>query len=46
MKKFLKDLEWKWDYYFVIFLFNPNKAHRYDTYMIKKWGDRYPNSGT
>ena len=46
MKKFLKQLEWKWDYYFVIFLFNPNKAHRYDAYMTKKWGERYTNSGT
>ena len=46
MKKFLKDLEWKWDYYFVIFLYNPNKVHRYDAYMTKKWGDRYLNSGS
>jgi hypothetical protein len=45
MKKFLKDLEWKWDYYFLIFLYNPNKVHRYDAYMTKKWGERYTNSG-
>lgn len=41
MKKFFKDLEWKFDYYFVIFLYNPNKAHRYDKYMTDKWGSRY-----
>jgi hypothetical protein len=46
MKKFLKELDWVWDYYFAIFLYNPNKVHRYDAYMTKKWGDRYTNSGT
>ena len=41
MKRFLKELEWTWDFYFVIFLYNPNKTHRYDDYMKHKWGDRY-----
>jgi uncharacterized membrane protein len=41
MKKFLKELDWKWDYYFVVFLYNPNKVHRYHLYMAKKWGRRY-----
>jgi hypothetical protein len=43
MKKYLKELEWKWDFYFVIFLYNPHKVHRYDAYMRKKWGKRYTN---
>jgi hypothetical protein len=41
MKKFLRELDWKWDYYFVIFLYNPNKVDRYHLYMINKWGRRY-----
>lgn len=41
MKKFLVDLEWWLDYNFVIFLYNPNKVHRYDRMMILKWGARY-----
>jgi hypothetical protein len=41
MKRFLKELEWKWDFYFVIFLYNPNKVYRYDEYMKHKWGKRY-----
>jgi hypothetical protein len=41
MKKFFKELEWRWDYYFLYFLFNPNKVHRYHEYMTKKWGERY-----
>jgi uncharacterized membrane protein len=41
MKKFLRELDWKWDYYFVVFLYNPNKVHRYHLYMTKKWGRLY-----
>ena len=41
MKRFLKELEWKWDLYFVIFLYNSHKVHRYDAYMKHKWGKRY-----
>jgi hypothetical protein len=41
MKNLITELSWKWDYYFVIFLYNPNKVHRYHHYMIKKWGKRY-----
>ena len=41
MKRFLTELEWKWDFYFVIFLYNTNKVHRYDAYMKHKWGKRY-----
>ncbi len=41
MKKFFKELEWIWDYYFVYFLFNGMKRHRYDAYMSIKWGSRY-----
>ena len=41
MKKFLERLDWIIDFYFVIFLYNPHKVHRYHEYMTKKWGDRY-----
>jgi len=41
MKKFFKELDWIWDYYFVYFLYNSNKVHRYHWYMKKKWGPRY-----
>jgi hypothetical protein len=41
MRKFLKELDWKFDYYFVIFLYNPNKSNRYHKYMTDKWGSRY-----
>jgi hypothetical protein len=43
MKKFLKELDWVWDYYFVYFLYNDMKKHRYHAHMTKKWGDRYNN---
>ena len=38
MKKLLRKLDWIWDYYFVYFLYNGNKTHRYIEYMEKKWG--------
>ena len=38
MKKFLKEVEFKFDYYFVIFLYNSSKVHRY---MSDKWGSKY-----
>jgi hypothetical protein len=41
MKQFIKDWEFKFDYYFVILLYNPNKVHRYEEYMTKKWGTKY-----
>ena len=41
MKKILTDLEWFIDFYLMIFLYNPNKVHRYDDWMTKKWGTRY-----
>ena len=41
MKRFLTELEWKWDLYFVIFLYNSHKVHRYDAYMKHTWGKRY-----
>jgi hypothetical protein len=41
MKKILKDIEWNIDYYFMIFLYNSSKVHRYDHWMTKKWGTRY-----
>lgn len=41
IKHFLTELEWRWDYYFLIFLYNPNKVSRYHRYMMRKWGKRY-----
>lgn len=41
LKNYLKELEFKFDYYFTIFLYNPNKVDRYTAYMAKKWGTRY-----
>lgn len=41
LKQFLTEIDWRFDYYFVIFLYNPNKVNRYHRYMIEKWGDRY-----
>jgi hypothetical protein len=41
MKKFFKEIDWRIDYYFVYFLYNSNKVHRYHRYMIDKWGARY-----
>jgi hypothetical protein len=41
LKQFLTEIDWRWDYYFLIFLYNPNKVHRYHKYMTDKWGDRY-----
>lgn len=41
LKKFLMEIDWRWDYYFVIFLFSPKKVNRYHRYMIEKWGERY-----
>ena len=41
MKKFLKTLEFNFDYYVVYFLYNGNKINRYYEYMNKKWGDRF-----
>jgi hypothetical protein len=41
MKRFFKQLEWVFEYYFVYFLFKPDKLHRYHYFMRKKWGDKY-----
>jgi len=38
MKKFLKKVDWVLDYYFVIWLYSPNKIDRYSKYMEDKWG--------
>ena len=39
MKKFFKKLEFWFDLYFVYFLYNGNKTHKYYEYMNKKWGN-------
>ena len=41
MKTLLTNLEYWCDMHLTIFLFNPNKMNRYNTFMIKKWGKRY-----
>ena len=41
MKKFLKKLDWIFDYYIAYFLYNENKLYRYHDYMKSKWGDKY-----
>ena len=38
MKRVMEKLEWVTDYYFVYFLYNPNKMERYHQYMEDKWG--------
>jgi hypothetical protein len=37
LKKVLLKIDWWFDYYFVWFLYNPNKRYRYFDYMKKKW---------
>jgi hypothetical protein len=44
MKNLLKELDWIFDFYFVIFLYNPNKVSRYHRYMQRKWGRRYTHN--
>lgn len=41
MKKTLKDFEYWCDMNLTILLFNPNKVHRYTSFMTNKWGSRY-----
>ena len=37
----MKKLAWIIDYYFLYFLYNPNKIETYHKMMRAKWGDRY-----
>lgn len=41
MKKLLTELEWIFDFYFAFMLYNGMKFHRYNRYMLEKWGKRY-----
>jgi hypothetical protein len=41
MKRFLKELEFRWEYYIVYFLFHPNKRMVYHTFMRRKWKEKY-----
>jgi hypothetical protein len=41
MNKLFKRINWSIDYYFVIFLYNPNKVHRYTKYMEDRWGKEW-----
>lgn len=41
MKRFLIELEFLWDYYFIYFFFKSDKLLQYHRWMKKKWGDRY-----
>ena len=38
MKKFLKNIEWWFDYYIAWLMYNGNKRDRYIEYMEQKWG--------
>lgn len=40
MKKFLEKINWILDYYFIIWLYSPNKIDRYRQYMEGKWGEK------
>jgi hypothetical protein len=40
MKKFLKKLEWYFDYYFAWMMFNGNKRDKYIEYMEQKWKNK------
>lgn len=40
MKKFLKKLDWWFDYYIAWMLYNGNQTHRYIEYMENKWGSK------
>lgn len=37
MKRLINKLEWIIDYYFVYFLYNPQKIDRYYNYLNDKW---------
>lgn len=37
MKRLINKLEWIIDYYFVYFLYNPQKIERYYNYLNDKW---------
>lgn len=38
MKKFLRNIEWMIDFYFVWMLYSPRKYDQYNEYIEKKWG--------
>lgn len=37
----MKTLSWIIDFYFLYFLYNERKLHRYHDYMTNKWGEKY-----
>lgn len=39
--KFFEKLEWIFDYYFAWITYNGRKMHKYNEYMIERWGDKY-----
>jgi hypothetical protein len=41
MKKLIKEISWVFDYYFAYFMYNERTMHRYNRYMIEKWGERF-----
>jgi len=41
MKKFIKKVDWIFDYYIAYMLYNPEKLWIYNSYMINKWGDKF-----
>lgn len=43
MKKFLKKLEFVFEYYFLYFMYSEWNRNKYHDYMNSKWGDeKYP----
>ena len=43
MIKFLKHLEFLFDFYLGYFFYNGRKTHLYYKYMIEKYGEKYIN---
>lgn len=43
MKKLIRTLQWKFDYYIGYFLYNPRNRHRYHRYMYTKYPEKYPD---
>jgi hypothetical protein len=41
LKRLLKEMEFRWEYYIMYFLFHPHKRGVYHTFMRRKWGNKY-----
>lgn len=38
LKRLLKEMEFRWEYYIMYFMFHPHKRGVYHTFMRRKWG--------